>query len=160
MPGDKTPRKLIWPAGLRVTVLRRQWFDRFSALPPGLSLKQIEERLGESYASVALWAKCFGYPATKLPRGRKSLTNWDAVDWSKKNCDIAREMNVSGERVRQIREARHLPPTQRLSDAGQRFRQYIAANRRRLQKWSIRQIIVQSGANISTATAHTILKQS
>ena len=158
-PGRIITSVLDWPSGLRPTTLRQAWFVRFQTLEAGLSLKQVAERLAEPYASAAFWAKCFNYPFTKLARGRKSHIDWNTVDWSLKNCELARQLGVTGERVRQIRLARNLPPTQRHSDGGKQFRAFVAANRRRLHRWSIRQMIVESGATISTATAHTILKK-
>ena len=144
-PAPVVASVLDWPPGLRPTTLRQAWFDRFRTLEAGLSLKQVAERLSEPYASAAFWAKCFNYPFTKLARGRKSNIDWDNVDWSLKNCELARQLGVTGERVRQIRLARNLPPTQRHSDGGKQFRAFVAANRRRLHRWSIRQMIVESG---------------
>lgn len=147
-----------WPEGLRPTRLRKLWFARFEALEPGLTLRQLAERMTQHYASVAFWAKCFKYSFSRLQRGRKSLIDWNSADWSLKNCELARHFGVSGERVRQIRQARNLPPAQKQSDGGRMFREYIASHRRQLHKLSIRRMIANSGAEISTATAYEILK--
>jgi hypothetical protein len=144
---------------MKQTAVRMEWHRRLAGLPDGLSLREMSERLGQAYASVAFWAKLMRYGFVPQRRGRKSTIDWDSADWSKRNCDIARQFGVSGERVRQIRQARNLPPTPRLSNGGILFRQFLRRNRRRLDKWSIRQMIAESGAAISIGTAHFILKQ-
>src|SRR5258708_6521894 len=73
---------LAWPEGLRPTSIRQNWYKRLRDCPAGLSLKEMAERLGEAYASVAFWAKKLNYPFTPLKRGRKSKIDWDRVDWS------------------------------------------------------------------------------
>ena len=150
---------LAWPSGLGQTEVRRQWHRRLSQLPSGLSLREMAKRLGEQYASIAFWARQFNYPFTKLRRGRKSPIDWDKVDWSLKNSQLARALKVSGERVRQVRLERRLPPTPRFTNGGMAFREYVRTHRRRLGQMSIREMIAESGAEISTATAHSILKQ-
>jgi hypothetical protein len=117
------------------------------------------KRLGVPYASVAFWARRFNYPFTRLRRGRKSPIDWDKVDWSQKNSQLARALKVSGERVRQVRLERKLPPTPRFTDGGMVFRRYVRTHRRKIGQMSIREMITESGAEISTATAHSILKQ-
>lgn len=159
MPGDSNAEGLIWPEDFRETALRRAWFDRFCALPTGLRLKEVAQRLGEPYASVAFWATRFSYVYQRQPRGRKSLVNWDIVDWSLKNSELSRQLGVTGERIRQIRLARNLPPTQRHSDGGKRFREFVERHRRSLHRMSIREMIAESRAKISTATAHSILRK-
>jgi hypothetical protein len=114
--------ELPWPLGLRATAMRQRWYERFRALPMELSLRQIAERLDEPYASIAFWAKLLRYPYVPQRRGRKTEVDWDDVDWSARNCDIARRLGVTGERVRQVRAARNIPPTPRMSQTLQRSR--------------------------------------
>ena len=154
-------RALPWPwlAGLRQTPIRLKWHRRLAALSPGLSLGQIAEQLGEPYPSVAFWAKLLGYAFTRQRRGRKSQVDWERVDWGLRNCDIARQVGVSGERVRQVRLAGHFPSPPRLSDGGLVFHAFVRKNRRQLHRMSIREMLTASGARISLATAHAILKQ-
>ena len=151
---------LPWPANLRPTPVRKAWHERLSQLPPGLPLREMCKKFGEPYASIAFWARRFDYPFTKLRRGRKSSVNWSKVDWRLKNSQIARQLNVSGERVRQVRLERKLPPTPRFTDGGVAFRAYVRKHRKQLENMSIREMIAASGADISTATAHFILKKS
>src|SRR5262249_44162890 len=100
--------ELPWPPGLRATAMRQRWYKRFRALPTGLSLRQMAERLDQPYASIAFWAKVLRYRYVLQRRGRKTEIDWDGVDWSARNCDIARRLGVSGERVRQVRAARNM----------------------------------------------------
>jgi hypothetical protein len=155
----KKGKELPWPPGLRPTGMRQRWHERFRALPMGLSLRQIAERLDEPYASIAFWAKLLRYRYVPQRRGRKSEIDWERVDWSTRNCDIARRLGVSGERVRQVRAARNMPARSRMSDAGQRFRQFLRRHRRRLNRSTIRDLIEASGVAISVGTAHAILRQ-
>jgi hypothetical protein len=157
--GKSRRAKLAWPAGLGRTAVREKWHSRLSELPAGLSLREMVKRLGEPYASLAFWARRFDYPFTKLRRGRKSSINWDQVDWTQKNSELARALKVSGERVRQVRLERNLPPTPRFTNGGAIFRKYVRAHPRKIGQMSIREMIIESGAKISTATAHSILKQ-
>jgi hypothetical protein len=119
----------------------------------------MSQKLDAPYASIAFWAKMLGYAFEPQRRGRKSTIDWDRADWSLRNSDIARQLGVSGERVRQVRLARNLSPTPRLSDGAVRFRDFLRKNRRRLGKWSLREMLAASGAEISIATAHSILKR-
>lgn len=149
---------MSWPRGMRVTPIRKTWFSRLSACPRGLSLNELARHLKEPYASVAFWAKALSYPFTPLKRGRKSLIDWEKIDWSLKNCEIARQLGVSGERVRQVRLSRKLPFTSRLSTHGLKFHKFIRENRALLLEIPLRTLIAQSGAAISPATARQILK--
>jgi hypothetical protein len=150
---------LTWPDGVKASRPREMWFSLLGKLPPRLTLREAARALKEPYASVSFWCKKFRYPFEAVKRGRKTTIDWDAVDWARKNCDLARELGVSGERVRQVRLARDLPPTQKHSGNGNTFRDFVRAHRRRLNRMSIRQMIAECGAAISTATAHTVLKK-
>ena len=157
-PSSKGP-ELPWPPGLRPTAMRQRWYERFRQLPGELSLRQIAERLDEPYASIAFWAKLLRYRYAPQRRGRKTSVDWDRVDWSQRNCDIARSLGVSGERVRQVRAARNMPTPSRLSNAGRSFRQFLRRHRQQLHRSSIRDLIKTSGIAISVGTAHAILRQ-
>jgi hypothetical protein len=144
---------------MRKTSARVHWHGALSSAPPGLSIRELAQRLGEAYPTVSFWAKTFGYPYKSVPRGRKTSIDWDRVDWDRRNSDLARELGVTGERVRQMRAELRLPPAPRVSEGGMRFRQFVHENGPRLKDWSIREMISLSGASISTATAHVILQQ-
>ena len=86
-----------------------RWRQRVAALPPGLTLPQVQERLDCSYARAHQLAKISGYNVAKIKRGaRLKVTpkQWAATDWTLRDVDIARQLNVSRERVRQVRKQR------------------------------------------------------
>lgn len=157
--GKLNGQGLKWPGKLRRTSMREQWHRRLSDLPTGLSIRELAERLGDAYPTVSFWAKVFKYPFRRVPRGRKSEVAWASADWSRKNSELAKDLGVSGERVRQMRQQLKLPPAPRCSEGGMEFRKFVRKNVRRLHQWSIREMITMSGADISTATAHVILQQ-
>ena len=95
-----------WPVGIKQTATGMVWFDRLSKCPPGLSRNELAIQLGLPYASVAAWTKKLAYRYRIMKRGRKSVVDWQGVDWSQRNCQIAESLGVSGERVRQVRFAR------------------------------------------------------
>src|SRR5258708_757959 len=102
---------LTWPAGLKHTQNRDRWYERFAALQPGLNLQEIVEQLQETYASVYRWADLFSYPFPDLRRlGRVAADDWERIDWQLRDAEIARDLGVSRERVRQVRAARGIGP--------------------------------------------------
>src|SRR3954465_7435043 len=116
MAASKTGKLLRWPAALRRTAMRAEWHRRLSGVRPGLSIRELADELGDAYPTVSFWAKVFKYPSRRVPRGRKSEVDWDAIDWSRKNSELARAIGVSGERVRQMRQQLKLPPAPRCSE--------------------------------------------
>lgn len=103
---------LTWPAGMAETAVRRVWFERLRKLPPGLDADAVARRFGSNYRAVLRWAHVFGYQF----RDRRRHTDrdrWNKVDWSQTDAQIARELGVSRERVRQVRLERSLPPSHR-----------------------------------------------
>jgi hypothetical protein len=116
-------------------------------------------RLGKTYASAAAWAKLMRYPFVTLKRGRKSSIDWEGLDWSAKNCDLARRLGVSDERVRQMRKALGLPASPRLSRKGQEFQGFVAAHRDRLSGASVQVMMAASGVDLPAVTARRIVKR-
>ncbi len=159
MKASNTATALRWPAALNRTAMRTKWFERITAMPPGLSIRELAERLDRAYPTVSFWAKLFSYRFKRMPRGRKSSVDWETADWSMKNSVLAGQLGVTSERVRQMRQQLELPPAPRCSIGGIRFRAFVHENSRRLHRWSIREMIAASGADISTATAHVILQK-
>jgi hypothetical protein len=159
MAASKSGKALRWPPGWRRTAVRVEWHRRLSSIEPGLSIRELADRLGDAYPTASFWAKRFGYRFRAVPRGRKSDVDWSSVDWDLKNSEIARMLKVTGERVRQMRKQLKLPPAPRCSDGGIAFRRFVHKNGHRLHRWSIREMIGVSKAEISTATAHVILQQ-
>jgi len=77
--------------------------DRLAALPPGLKLAEMAQRLGEAYASVQRWAAFFGYRIRDGRTERQSRVDWSRVRWELPNVVLAQQLGVSRERVRQVR---------------------------------------------------------
>ena len=78
----------------------------FSKLPSGLTYTKLARRFRVPYLTALRAAHKFGYAAAD---GRHSgqmhrrLFDPETVDWNKSNIQIARELLVSRERVRQVR---------------------------------------------------------
>src|SRR5688500_4010776 len=118
-----TRTRLTWPAGVKRTAIRSEWFERLSKMPPGLDLQELARRLGEPYGRVYRWVQTFGYPTQR--KTGVAPEQWAAVDWNRRDAEIARELEVSREYVRQVRSARNIGPGERLA-AVRNFRQFVA----------------------------------
>jgi hypothetical protein len=150
--------RLKWPAKLRHTDARDEWFKRFSKLKQGLSLIEVAKILGEPYASTYRWAHLFGYEFPDLRRrGRVSPEGWSAVDWTQRDAQIARDLNVSRERVRQVRAARGIGPSAHQVDV-RRFSQWAKANRKNLHGASVAQAMESFGGTISPQVVRRLLR--
>ena len=109
--------RLSWPAGEEKTEARLKWYKRIRGLPPGMTLVQIARKFGVSRTNARRWAVFFGYRAPDTRCRKGGMEKWNAVNWRQRDADIARMLGVSGERVRQVRAQRGLPPSPRkLSD--------------------------------------------
>jgi len=144
---------------MRHTDLRKRWFQRLSRLKPNLSLAQVAEAVGEKYAAVAFWCRTFGYPYICTTRGRKCTINWDSIDWSQRNCVLARQLGITSERIRQVRIARNLPPIRPRSPNRLLFREFITLNHERVRNVSPQQIVAESGIDIGLVAAKEVLRQ-
>ena len=87
----------------KLSSCQRFWRDRFAAVEPGLTLQELQRRFGVTYGTVHRWVVYFGYPITDLRADAPSWVDWTRVDWRQPNAAIARALNVSRERVRQVR---------------------------------------------------------
>ncbi|MDB5301382.1 MAG: hypothetical protein JWO87_3045 [Phycisphaerales bacterium] len=149
---------LTWPAGLKHTQTRDRWFERFAALKPGLNLQEISEQLQESYASVYRWADLFSYPFPDLRRlGRVAAEDWERVDWKLRDAEIARDLGVSRERVRQVRASRGIGPSAHRALV-LKFGNWAAANRERLHGVPVAEVLRTHGTNLSQQVARRILR--
>ncbi len=150
--------RLTWPTGLKRTPTRLRWFEKFSELKPGLDLQQVSDTLKEPYATVYRWADTFGYPfPDRRRRGRVSSAQWDQVDWGMRDAQVARELGVSRERVRQVRAARGMGPSAHRAEV-LRFEQFVAVNRDRLHGLPVAQIVEEYGTEISHQIARRIVR--
>lgn len=86
------------------------WFERFEQIEPGSDLETLARRFNTNYRVMHRWASLFGYPFTDR-RCQVAPEDWDRVDWSLSDSEIARQLGISRERVRQVRAARGLPPS-------------------------------------------------
>jgi hypothetical protein len=102
-----------WPAGKQESRTRRSWYDRIRSLPQGLTIEQISSELGVSRPNAQYWAHFFGYRITDTRCRNGGIEKWDGVDWSMRDTDIAHQLGVSKERVRQVRAKKRLPPSRR-----------------------------------------------
>jgi hypothetical protein len=105
--------RLKWPAGEPKTETRLKWYRRVRALKPGMTLDQIARKWGLSRTNARKWALFFGYRPIDTRFRSGGAEKWDRVNWYQRDTDIARELGVSSERVRQFRAQRGLPPSHR-----------------------------------------------
>lgn len=149
---------LDWPAGLKHTATRDRWFERFSQLPPGMNLQQIAVQLNEAYASVYRWADLFHYSFPDLRReGRVSRDDWSSVDWCKRDAEIARLLDISRERVRQVRASRGIGPSAHRARVHQ-FSKWVIAHRERLNGLPVYEVLKMFGCDLSQQVARRLLR--
>src|SRR6185437_6180558 len=135
-----------------------RWFEKFSQLKPGLNLQEIATELNEAYASVYRWADLFQYPFPDLRReGRISNEDWDKVDWCLRDAQIARALNISRERVRQVRASRGIGPSAHRALV-QRFSKWVASNRERLHGLPVYEVLKMFGCDLSQQVARRLLR--
>jgi hypothetical protein len=98
--------ELTWPSRFKQTKAQTEWFDRISAVEPNLTIQELADRIGASYAIAQRWAKYFGYP---LRHGgtKVNIALLDNVDWNRSDSSIALDLNLSRTRVNQIRHELH-----------------------------------------------------
>ncbi len=150
--------RLKWPTELKHTAIRDRWFKKFASLKPGLSLQQAAKKLRQSYTSVYRWAQMFRYDFPDLRRqGRVSDNAWDDVDWTLRDAEIARELEVSRERVRQVRANRKMGPSAHRLRV-QKFARWINSNHKKLNGVAVSQVIRAFGGNVSLQVARRLLR--
>ncbi|MCL5945237.1 MAG: hypothetical protein M1472_00085 [Planctomycetes bacterium] len=79
---------------------------KFARLPPGLNVKQIARRLNITCDQAGRFSHKLGYKFQPLKRHgpiKVSPKRWQQVDWKLWDAEIARQLNISRERVRQVR---------------------------------------------------------
>lgn len=83
----------------------------FRPLPKGLPLRDLAVAINQKLCTARTWAIKAGYRysdgrscwATSRLRAARSF-NYDAIDWTLPNAELARRHGISRERVRQIRD--------------------------------------------------------
>ena len=104
--GAAAKQDLDWPAGVQPTRVRLMWYYRVRALPAGMDLGAIAAKFRVSKSNAHRWTHLFGYRLSDLRCRNGGVEKWNEVDWSLRDVDIARQLGVSRERVRQVRNGR------------------------------------------------------
>jgi hypothetical protein len=138
-----------------MTARQRQWSEKLASIEPGLKLGELAARLGEPYATVQRWASFFGYAIRDGRTERAARVNWAEADWGKTNVEIARELGVSRERVRQVRERSGAQPQR---SASQHFAQFVSAHREKVQGMTVAEAIRASGIKVCYEVGRDILR--
>jgi len=150
--------KLEWPSGLKHTATRDRWFEKFSRLKPGMNLQTIAAELKEAYASVYRWADLFEYSFPDLRReGRVSSSDWDHVDWCQRDAEIARTLDISRERVRQVRAARGIGPSAQRALV-HKFSKWVIGNREKLHGMPVYEVLRMFVCDLSQQVARRLLR--
>jgi len=148
-----------WPAGFKHTAARDRWFTAFSWLEPGMELGEISKLWNCSYDAVRPWANVFQYPYER-PRhpSKQSSQVWDKVDWTQRDSQLARAIGISRERVRQVRAARGIGPSDHQARLEQ-FERWVHANRKHLHGLRADEVIAKWGSPHSLSMARRLLKK-
>ena len=86
---------------------KRNWKDLIKSLPPGLTFSQAAKRLRRDYQCTRQAIFKYLYRALDGRHSAQLKTrkvNPDKIDWRKTNVQIARELLVSRERIRFVRQ--------------------------------------------------------
>jgi hypothetical protein len=147
---------LSWPRGIKQTAIRTSWYEKVSRLPVGLNLEQAAAALKEPYGAVRRWAVLFGY---KFPDRRRSVSieQWNGVDWSRRDADIARELGVTRECVRLVRKSRGIGPSAAQA-AIRNVEQFISTNRDRLHGLLVEDVIRHIGTDLPYHVVRRVLR--
>lgn len=146
-----------WPRGLKQTAIRKEWFERISRLAPGMDVEKAARVLRQPYGAVRRWGVLFGY---RFPDRRRSVSKeqWAAVDWTKRDADIARELGVTRECVRLVRRARGMGPSAAQATTRE-LEHFIQVNRERLHGLLVEDVISQSGTTLAYHVVRRILRE-
>jgi len=94
---------------------RLDWQNLIATAPPGLSLAALARHLNQEYLQTRYWAKLFGYSWTdgrSLPHPGKydhrRKLNPALADWSRTNLELAKQFNISRQRIWELRR-KHQP---------------------------------------------------
>ena len=151
-------RHLTWPQNLKSTPIRDAWFAKFARLKPGLDLEQVSRELHVSYGAARRWATLFGYEFPDRRRRGVDPREWDHVDWSLRDAEIARRIGVSRECVRLIRRARAAGPSAPQAAAAQ-LSHFIAAHRDKLHGLLVEEVVHHSGTDLPYHVVRRLLRE-
>jgi hypothetical protein len=113
--------------------------------------------LGISYLTARKYAGLFNYPF----RHANCQIDWDTVDWTLRDRDIAEQVGVSRERVRQIRKKLNKPesPDKWESSIRIKLKKFILENRDTLIGLPLREVIRRSELKATPYIAGEIMKE-
>lgn len=155
MGKSTTAKNIAWPAGTRVTRVRRSWFERLGSAPAGLRLEELASQLHTSYPKAQRWARFFGYPI--LDGRRENGLDWTQVDWSLRDSEIARQSGVSRERARQVRRSIGAGLCGARA-AAEQFAAFVSANFQPLQGQTVAHAVRRSSLDLPWSVARRILR--
>lgn len=145
-----------WRSRAKLTARQQRWGEMLASVEPGLRLAELAGRLKQPYATVQRWAAFFGYPILDGRRERAARVDWRRIDWRKTNIQIARELGVSRERVRQVRRTAGIAPVQ---TPAQRFYHFVITHREQLRGCTVRGAIELSGHKVCYEVARQVLRK-
>jgi hypothetical protein len=127
-----------------------------SSVEPGLTLSELAERLESNYLTIQRWAAYFSYPIKDKRFG--SDVKWQSVNWSLRDAELARQLNLSRERVRQMRNSLSagLPAPRAMI---RRFEDFAVAQRAQLSGLTLEETIRSFGEPIGLNAARRILSK-
>jgi hypothetical protein len=147
---------LTWPESLKMTAIRKAWFEKIAKLSPGLDLAQAVRTLREPYGAVRRWAVLFGY---EFPDRRRTVSpqQWGRVDWSRRDADIARLLGVTRECVRLVRKSKGVGPSS-AQNAIRELEQFVASHRDRLHGLLVEDVSNHSGTDLPYHVVRRVLR--
>jgi len=146
-----------WPASLKPTAIRKEWFAKISKLPPGLDLHKAAKILREPYGAVRRWGVLFGY---QFPDRRRAVSReeWSKVEWDKRDAEIARDLGVTRECVRLVRKSRGMGPSAAQA-ATKELESFIIANCGKLHGLLVEEVIHHSGSGLPYHVVRRLLRE-
>lgn len=120
-----------------------------------MDLAEIALRLDEPYHTVYRWAQFFRYPFPDRRSFKPSVVDWNKVEWELRDAEIARQLGVSRERVRQVRKKRGICAPQ---TPARRFAAFVAANSQQLATMTVQEAMVAAHEKIGLQAARRVLR--
>jgi len=148
---------ISWPATLKQTAIRKEWFAKISKLPAGLDLHKAARILREPYGAVRRWGVLFGY---QFPDRRRAVSRerWSKVEWDKRDAEIARDLGVTRECVRLVRKARGMGPSAAQA-ATKELESFIIVNCDRLHGLLVEDVIHHSHTELPYHVVRRLLRE-
>ncbi len=112
--------------------------------------------MNEPYHAVYRWALFFRYPFPDRRSSKPSLVDWTKAQWTRRDADIARDLGVSRERVRQVRKKLGIgaPVT-----PVQQFAAFVADNSERVATMTVKEAVLAAAEPLGLQAARRILRE-